>query len=73
MVCTLCAQPIDLSLAYPDPWSFSVDHTVAIAEGGDPYEPKNLEPAHLIHNIQKSTRSHWSAIDASAWIADEDP
>jgi len=74
MICTLCAAPIDLTIKHPDPWSFSVDHTSAIANGGDPYADENLEPAHLIHNIQKGTKPFWDGgPDMTLWITDEDP
>ena len=32
--CYICGRPIDYSLRPPDPWSFVVDETVAIANGG---------------------------------------
>jgi len=73
MLCALCDQAIDLTLAYPHPYSFSVDHTLALVRGGDPYAQSNLEPAHLIHNIQKSASANWHLIDTSNWITDEDP
>jgi hypothetical protein len=73
MTCTLCDAPIDLTLSYPHPMSFSVDHTLALASGGDPYDQRNLEPAHLIHNIQKSDHANWHLIDTSNWITGEDP
>lgn len=47
--CCRCSQPIDYSLAYPDPNAFSVDHYPHpfsthpwLAE-----DPANLAPAHL--------------------------
>ena len=32
--CHICGEPIDYTLAYPDPWSFTVDHIHPIAKGG---------------------------------------
>ena len=73
MVCTLCSQPIDLTLRYPHPYSFSVDHTVALANGGSPYDQANLEPAHLIHNMQKGASANWTILDTSGWIDEDEP
>jgi 5-methylcytosine-specific restriction endonuclease McrA len=32
--CGICEQPIDYTLRTPDPMSFEVDHTLALANGG---------------------------------------
>ncbi|WP_166442068.1 HNH endonuclease signature motif containing protein [Nakamurella flava] len=51
--CCLCGQPIDLSIAYPDPWSFTVEHTTPTSRGGtDDYE--GLAPAHNRCNRARS-------------------
>ncbi len=51
--CCFCKQPIDLSLTYPDPWSFVVDHSVPTSLGGsDDYEA--LRPSHNHCNRQRS-------------------
>lgn len=55
--CYICGRPIDLSLAYPDPWSFVVDETVPVARGGDPYSWGNTGPAHRWCNQIKGTHS----------------
>lgn len=47
--CCRCQQPIDYSLTYPDPGSFSVDH-YPYALSTHPWlaeEPTNLRAAHL--------------------------
>lgn len=54
--CAWCLQPIDLELRWPDPRSFSVDHVVAIANGGDELDPSNALPMHLGCNCSKGTR-----------------
>ena len=51
--CALCGQPIDLSVPYPDPLAFTVDHIVPTSNGGgDEYE--QLRPAHFRCNRQRS-------------------
>lgn len=51
--CALCGQPIDLSLRYPAPMSFVVDHILPTAHGGsDHYD--QLQPAHARCNRQRS-------------------
>lgn len=56
--CCRCGQPIDYSLAWPDPGSFSVDHYPHplsthpwLAE-----DPGNLAPAHLSCNQSAGNR-----------------
>lgn len=51
--CALCGQPIDLSIRYPDPMSFTVDHIVPSSHGGtDHYE--QLRPSHNHCNLARS-------------------
>ena len=51
--CALCGQIIDYSLRHPHPDSYSVDHIIPVARGGeDTYE--NKQAAHLRCNISKS-------------------
>lgn len=51
--CVLCGRPIDLSIRYPDPDSFTVDHRVPTSHGGrDDYDL--LRPAHNRCNRQRS-------------------
>ena len=51
--CALCHRPIDLSLAFPDPMSFVVDHSTPTSLGGtDTYD--NCRPAHHRCNGQRS-------------------
>jgi 5-methylcytosine-specific restriction endonuclease McrA len=52
--CCFCKRPIDLTLTYPDPWSFVVDHSRPTSHGGtDDYDL--LRPA---HNTCNRTRSN---------------
>lgn len=51
--CCFCKQPIDLDLPYPDPWSFTVDHSTPTSRGGtDHYDL--LRPAHNRCNRARS-------------------
>lgn len=51
--CHLCGEPIDLSLTYPDPQAFTVDHVVPTSRGGtDDYD--QLMPAHNRCNRARS-------------------
>ena len=51
--CCFCHQPIDLTLRWPDPWSFVVDHSTPTSRGGtDDYD--QLRPAHNHCNRQRS-------------------
>lgn len=49
--CSLCGKPIDYTLKWPDPGSFTADHVVPLSllEKGDPARQSlaNLAPAHL--------------------------
>ena len=51
--CTFCRQPIDLTLKYPHPKSFVVDHKQPTSHGGsDNYE--QLRPSHADCNRARS-------------------
>jgi hypothetical protein len=53
--CCFCKQPIDLTLRYPDPWSFTVDHSTPTSHGGtDDYDL--LRPAHNRCNTKRSNQ-----------------
>lgn len=54
--CALCGQPIDYTLAYPDPMAFTVDHKVPRNLGGTD-DPANLQAAHFRCNRAKSDRT----------------
>ena len=53
--CYLCGDQIDAALAHPDPLSPSVDHIVALANGGSDLRT-NVAATHLICNIRKGAR-----------------
>ncbi len=51
--CVFCDLPIDLSLPWPDPMCFVVDHAIPTSHGGrDDYD--QLRPAHNAHNRARS-------------------
>lgn len=50
--CGICARPVDRLLAFPNPLSGLIDHTVPVALGGSNAEA-NLQIAHLICNWRK--------------------
>ena len=52
--CWICGDPIDKSLAWPDPMSFSVDHVEPLSLREDlALSPTNLRGAHLICNTKR--------------------
>lgn len=51
-VCQLCLNVIDRKYKYPDPMSFSLDHTIALAAEGE-HIRSNVQSAHLICNMKK--------------------
>ena len=53
--CYICGLPIDYSLKYPNPWSFTVDHVVPIDRGGTS-NADNLRAAHFRCNRIKGVR-----------------
>lgn len=55
-VCSLCSECVDVTVAWPDPLSPSVDHIVPRSLGGLD-EPHNVALAHLRCNISKGIRA----------------
>ncbi len=52
--CAICGQPIDYSLKWPDPGSFSADHRRPLSRNPHLAEDYgNLQPAHLSCNQSK--------------------
>jgi 5-methylcytosine-specific restriction endonuclease McrA len=56
-VCYLCGQPIEFGLRRNHPRGPSVDHIVALDNGGAPFDPTNLAPAHFGCNGAKAARA----------------
>ena len=54
--CCFCKRPIDLSLRYPDPWSFVVDHSIPTSHGGLDFGEEQLRPAHNRCNTKRSNQ-----------------
>ncbi len=55
-LCGVCGDDIDLSLAWPHRLSVTVDHVVALANGGT-HEPDNVQLAHAACNSRKGARA----------------
>lgn len=53
--CGLCAGLVDATLAWPDPFSKSLDHVVPLTRGGA-HDPSNVQLAHLRCNVAKGNR-----------------
>lgn len=54
--CGICEQPIDYTLAYPDPRCFVVDHIIPLAKGGED-ELTNKQAAHRDCNSHKAAKT----------------
>jgi hypothetical protein len=60
--CFHCGQPIDYSLKWPDPGSFSADHLKPYVTNAElRYDPGNVVSSHLRCNQTKGASSHYSA------------
>ncbi len=55
LLCGACGVTVDLDLAWPDPFSKSVDHIVPLARGGS-HSLDNCQLMHLRCNISKGAR-----------------
>lgn len=53
--CAICGLPINYELNNPHPWSFTVDHIIPIALGGQTTQ-ENLQPAHWRCNRVKGEK-----------------
>lgn len=74
LYCGLCGGYIDKRLArtgpHVDPWSATVDHIVAVIEGGAELDPANLQPAHRQCNLDKEAERA-ARVHADGRAADE--
>ena len=65
--CNLCGQPIDYSLKWPHPQSFSADHIRPYEHNPDlRLDPGNVQSSHLRCNQSKGDNQHYSAGMGSA-------
>lgn len=58
--CALCHKPIDFTLHYTHPMSFTADHIKAVATGGS--MTGALQPAHRSCNSRKSDKPTYRTI-----------
>lgn len=54
-LCQICLEPMDTSVKYPDPMSFSIDHLIPRSQGGK-HDFDNLRIAHLACNYQRGDK-----------------
>ena len=52
-LCWRCGLEIDMSARHPDPGTFTLDHVVPLARGGDLVDPLNVAPCHLSCNSSR--------------------
>ncbi len=52
-ICGICGDPVDPSLAWPDPMSVSLDHVIPVTKGGK-HSRENAQCSHFRCNAQKS-------------------
>ena len=62
--CSICAEPVDMTLRLPDRMCPSVDHVIPRAKGGS-NDPENLALAHLLCNHIKSDSGHRLGVSRS--------
>lgn len=55
-VCGICSDPVDNTLAWPDPMSPSLDHILPLSLGGH-HVLENVQLAHLTCNVSKGARA----------------
>jgi DNA-binding protein H-NS len=53
--CCLCEERIDLTLAYPDPMSRSLEHLVPLSRGGS-HAANNVALSHLVCNVRRGVK-----------------
>jgi 5-methylcytosine-specific restriction endonuclease McrA len=54
-VCSVCREPIDMTLPYNHPRAWTVDHIIPLALGGGAYDHDNIAPCHKTCNRLKGT------------------
>lgn len=58
--CWLCTEPIDYTLQYPDPHSWSLDHKTVVSDTDlgqqRALDPGNFRPSHLDCNRKRNDR-----------------
>lgn len=65
LICAWCGDPIDKTIAWPDPMSPSADHVTPVSKGGHNLGP--LQPMHLGCNIKKGAGTRPPTRHAREW------
>ena len=76
LVCIRCTQLIDKALPHPHRMSKSVDHVVALVDGGAELDPANVGPAHLSCNSRHGAQrrnARRPQRHGGAWVHDGSP
>jgi hypothetical protein len=55
--CYLCGKPIDLTLPRRHRYAFSVDHIIALHDGGPEVDRENAAPCHVSCNSIKAAKA----------------
>jgi hypothetical protein len=66
-VCAFCHEPVDLSIAWPDKMSATVDHTTPRSWGGQVYDVSNMRMAHLKCNSANGARLARAPLPSRDW------
>lgn len=56
-ICALCGQPLDYDAPPKTRWAPTIDHILALTNGGDPYDQRNWQAAHHGCNSSKGARA----------------
>lgn len=78
LVCWLCDEGIDPDAPYwiepgrTNPGYPTVHHIIPITRGGDPLDPRNAVPAHLICN-QRAGNKLPEELRPTSWVVGESP
>ncbi|MFG1960605.1 HNH endonuclease [Nonomuraea sp. NPDC049028] len=69
--CHICQKPIDMTLAWPDTMSWSMDHITPLSHGGlNIFE--NVAAAHLTCNSRRGNQLDLNRDANGRWIASRD-
>lgn len=67
--CSLCGRTINYAFTRAVPrhrMAGTAHHIIGLEQGGDPYDPTNLAPAHMACNTREGNRIRWARVAAAA-------